>query len=219
MSTVIEYCQTVNDPQDIVKKSDELKEWIDVAANSKWSPLSYKHKEVLLFDKPQEDQKHILMTKTVVHASAKQIYEYLINSSFEEQKAYDKDMISFERTERSDESGCEIARVCYSAPWPVAAREFVGVQNWYERNGKYYLTQESVNYPHKWSTPDPKFVRGYKKSGMILDPISDSQTQIHRVIVLDARGSIPGWLASTAKKDDAGRLLELKHFFEKKFGK
>ncbi|EAL44134.1 START domain containing protein [Entamoeba histolytica HM-1:IMSS-B] len=217
MSVEIEYCSTVNTKEEIIKKSEELKEWIDKAINEKWNPLSYNNPEITLVDQPQQEYKHLVMSSCTINANIEKVYNFLIHSTFEEQKKYDTDLLEFERDQRFEDEGCEIARVCYKAPWPVTAREFVGVQNWFQRDGKYYLLQESVNYPAKWTTPNKNYVRGYKKSGLVLKPLGDNKIEVHRVVVIDARGSIPGWLAGTAKKDDAGRLFEMKKYFEANF--
>lgn len=217
MSIEIEYAATVNSKEDVVKKSEELKQWIDSAVEGKWNPMSYSNKEIKLFDQPPEGTKHILMSQCTINADAKKAFEFLTHSEFKDQKVYDTDLLVFERAEKFDDEGCEVSRVCYKAPWPVTAREFVSVQNWFEKDGNYYLVQESVNYPKKYTEPTKEYVRGYKKSGLVLKSTGDKQMEAFRVVILDPRGSIPGWVVSTAKKDDAGRLFAMKKYFEEHF--
>ncbi|ELP88403.1 hypothetical protein EIN_229260 [Entamoeba invadens IP1] len=216
MSVDIEYCDKCVTKEEILKKSEELKLWYDNQANEKWTPMSYNNPEITLTELPQVDYKNFIMSRCTFKADAAKVFEFLKTSTFEQQKVYDTDLLAFEKSEVFPEDGCEVSRVCYKAPWPVTSREFVSVQNYFEKDGAYYFLQESINYPTKWNEANKNFVRGYKKSGLKMLPKGD-HVDVWRIVVLDPRGSIPGWVVSVAKKDDAGRLFAMKTYFEKTF--
>ena len=217
MSVEIEYATTVKTKEEIIKKSEEMKKWVEESLNQKWTPMSYGNPEAQLFDQPQKGCLYYLMCKSIFNCNSKKVYDHMRNCNFEQQKEFDTDILIQERDISCEEEQCEIVRCAYKMPWPVYSREFVSIQNWYEKDGSYYFVQESVNYPNKWSQGDKNYVRAYKRSVQILKTIDDKKFEMIRIMEADARGSIPGWLANYVKKGDADRLLFIRKFFENKF--
>ncbi|KAL7720496.1 START domain-containing protein [Entamoeba marina] len=215
MSVAIEYADTINSNEDIQKKCKQLEDWVEIPLSEKWNQISFTPNEIQLFDQPQQEQKHIMLSKTIIHAPVKTIYNYLTTANYEEMKLCDKDLLEYEFDQRNDEESYVINRNCYKAPWPVTAREFVEVAHWFEKDDFCYIVRESINYSSKWNAVNKKYVRGYKKYGLVLKPINENDTEATRITIIDARGSIPSWLTSSSKKDEANRLLEYKQFFEK----
>ena len=219
MSVEIEFCKTVTTPEEICQHSEEVKDWIIKVVKEKWNPIAFSDKSVSVFDQPQQAYKHYVMSKTIFKCSAKYLFDVLNGTPFEEQKIYDTDLLEFERDNRDEEKQFEITRTLYKSPWPVVPREFVNCQNWFEHEGQFYFAQGSVNYPIKWNVYNSKIVRGYKMSGTVIKPIDETQCEVTRVVILDPRGSVPSYLTSIFKKDDANRLLLLRKYVEEKFAK
>ena len=215
MSVEIEFCDTCTTKEEIVKKSEELKIWIEEAMKEQWNPMTYNNKEVEVFDQPTRNSKTYIMSKTIFKCNAEKTYNYIKVITEENQKKYESGLMLFERDQRYEDEQVEVSRNMYKSPWPVAPREFVNCQNWYEKDGSFYFLQESINYPIKWNEVNKSFVRGYKKSGLVLKPIDENSCEVTRIVILDARGSVPTSLSVVVKKDDAGRLFEMKKFMEK----
>ena len=214
MSVEIEYCDTCVTKEEIVKKSEQLKTWIEQALKEQWNPMAYSNKEIEVFDQPTRDGKTYVMSKTIFQCNAEKTYNYIKTITEENQKKYETGLMCFERDQRFEEEQCETTRNMYKSPWPVAPREFVNCQNWYEKDGSFYFLQESINYPKKWNEVNKSFVRGYKKSALVLKPIDENKCEATRIIILDARGSVPNYLSIIVKKDDSVRLFEMKKFME-----
>ena len=219
MSVDIEFCKTISTPEEIEKHSEEVKNWIINIIKEKWNPIAFSDKTVSVFDQPQQEYKHYVMSKTTFKCSAEFLMNTLNGTPIEEQKIYDTDLLEFDVDNRNEEKQYEVTRTLYRSPWPVAPREFVNCQNWFQHEGMYYFAQGSVNYPNKWNVYDKRYVRGYKMSGTVIKPVDENSCEVTRVVILDPRGSVPSYLAGIFKKDDASRLVLLRNYVEGKFAK
>ena len=219
MSVLIDYCETCQTKEEICKKAGKIKEWFIEAIKEEWNPLTYNDPNIKAFDLPSQDGKVFIMTKTTFNCDPKKFYDYLVSSSYEDQHAFDSDMLAFERDLWFKEECCEIDRSLYKATWPVYPREFVGVQCWEEKEERFMCVQESCNYSLKWNEVNKGWVRGYKKSGIMLTRTGPTTCDVNRIVILDARGSVPTWVVGVTKTDEIKRVLAMKKFAEEKFTK
>ena len=214
MSVEIEYCDTCVTKEQICEKATKLKAWFLEAIKEEWTPLSFNDPDVKAFEKPNKEGRIMIMTKTAFKVNAKKVFDYLISSTYEGQHAYDADLMAFERDQVFEEEGCEICRTMYKATWPVKPREFISVQCWEDMSDKFVCVQESVNYALKWNAVNSGWVRGYKKSGIIMTPTGDDSCDVVRIIIIDARGSVPSWIVGVTKTDEAKRVVAMKKFVD-----
>ena len=218
MSVEIEYCDTCTTKEQICAKAQQIKEWFLKAIEEEWAPMSYNDPHVKAFDQPNKDGKIMIMTKTSFNCDAKKVYDYLTSSDYKQQHAYDSDLLAFERDQVFKEEGCEVSRTLYKATWPVSPREFISVQCWEQMEDRFVCVQESVNYPLKWNSVNKDWVRGYKKSGIVMIPDGPNKCEVRRIVIIDARGSVPTWIVGVTKTDEAKRVAFMKKFCDKTFG-
>ena len=216
MSLDIEYATTCNTKEEFIKKRDDLKQWVEKILKEQWNPMSYNNKDIKVFDRPQENGKHFLMSKTTIKANMKKFYEYIQTATFQQQQDYD-DLTEYEKDQSFPEDQIDIIRCVYKGPWPITPRDFIILQTWYEQDGSYYFIHESINYHQKWNTPNKNYVRGFKQVGLIFKPNEDGSYEVTRLVATDPRGSVPTALVGACKKDDVARLVKMKKFVESSF--
>nr|BAN38508.1 hypothetical protein [Entamoeba histolytica] len=209
MSATIEELKTCSNQQEFEAAGEAAKKWFTEVLSNGWTETT--KGEVTIYDKPSVNNHHFIKTVTQSKLKAEDIFNKVKSADFATSHKYDKELVESEVLETINEH-LKVTKQVNSAPWPVAAREFVSVLIDYEENGSFYTVSTSINYP-KCDTVGKKYVRGVKLFGMKFTP-NDEGCLIERVLEVDPRGSVIAMAVNASKKEDANRLLNMKKFFE-----
>ncbi|ELP91345.1 hypothetical protein EIN_153820 [Entamoeba invadens IP1] len=207
MATIQEL-QTCSTEADFKTASDTAKKWFADILAENWTETS--KGDVQVYDKPSNNYHHFILTKTDSKLTPQAFFEKVTKATVDEIHNYDKGLVSNEVIEKIGD--INVTKQVNSAPWPVAAREFISVELEYEENGVYYIISRSINYP-KCDTVGKGYVRGLKFFGMKFTP-KEGGCSIERVLEVDPKGSVVSIAVSSSKKEDATRLANMKKYFE-----
>ena len=89
MSVEIEFCDTVSTKEEIVKKSEQLKEWIGKAQEEPWKEMGKYNSDIMMYDQPMSEGKTFFKSTTIFKCNAKKVYEFIKTISEEDQKKYE----------------------------------------------------------------------------------------------------------------------------------
>lgn len=210
--------QTKEDYTQLVK--DRLKHVLEEELSSKQTtPLSFKDagykgwNDIRLFDKPSTPEQPNSQGATVtgtLPGSPKIVYDHIWDISI--RKTLEPDLAIIEVVE-SITPDIEVIRTRYSAPFPIAAREFVAVRYRVanEKDNEYYTVSFSIN--HSAVKSDSNTVRGISSiSAVILRPVAgeENKTEFVNIFSMDPKGHIPHFLISLTKNRAADFVVNLR---------
>ena len=205
----IEELRTCTTPEEIKAAAEAAAKWFEETLTDGWKETQ--KGDVTVYDRPAKNDYHSIKTVTNSKLSAEAICKKYVALGYEETKKYDKEVIELTTVETVDEH-IKVTKATNSAPWPVAAREFISVAYDYQKDGAYYVVSQSINYP-KIDTVGKGYVRGVKFFGMKFTP-NDNGCTIERVLQINPRGMVPGVAINSSKKQDIARLGNLKKYLE-----
>ncbi|ELP87737.1 hypothetical protein EIN_410800 [Entamoeba invadens IP1] len=204
---------------DFKKEAAAMREWFTNEMKLEWTPIAYNNPDVKLYELPMRGYSHRTRCRVHCNSTYEQMLKFNMDTTLEELKKYDKSMLNYEIFDKVDDTSIIITHTAFSVTWPVTARQFVSLHDNYDVDNGHVFIQTSIKNDKVKS--NPKYVTAFKKSGLFIekDKEDDKKCYIERIIEMDPRGSIPTFITSSYKTNDAERLLEMRAYVDQKVKK
>ncbi|KAL7722656.1 START domain-containing protein [Entamoeba marina] len=208
-------CQT---HEELKTEAQKLRQWFETQLKEKWNPIEYKNPDVSLYELPNDGSKYRTRCRVHCNCTFEQMYNFNKDSSPEELRKYDKSMLIYKVFDHVDDTNIIVTDTSFSVMWPVSPRQFISLHDNYPVENGHIFVQSSIQ--NNKVALHKKYVLGYKKSGLLIekDLEDESKCYIERVILMDPRGSIPTFVASSYKTNDA-EITQLRAYVEQKVSK
>jgi len=100
----------------------------------------------------------------------------------------------------------DVVRTRYSAPFPVAPREFVAIRYRVanEKDNEFYILSFSIN--HKSVKSDSSVVRGVLHLNVVVIkpvPGADNKAELIRILDVEPKGNVPNFIVTMTKNNAA----------------
>eukprot|EP01088_Endostelium_zonatum_P018547 TRINITY_DN598_c7_g1_i1.p1 TRINITY_DN598_c7_g1~~TRINITY_DN598_c7_g1_i1.p1 ORF type:complete len:462 (-),score=166.16 TRINITY_DN598_c7_g1_i1:44-1429(-) len=221
-----DYVNLVDETLSLVLRLDS-----ETPQTSDWSSVPFKSfygpDNIFLYDKPvtptpaspdsKEGASTISTVKVVAQTmpcSVLEMYTCLATEDVTEIQKLEKILLSFEIISRPLPN-TSVIRTRISAPFPVTNREAVAFRTVHRlHDGGFIMFGQSINHPDCLTCGN--FVRATGLIAVIVRPIQGEPDicQLTRIVRIDPKGMIPGWIVNQAKKKAAGWACDLRRFIE-----
>jgi len=188
-----------------------------VVASPKWTPMDFNENgtpsDIKLWDLTTENESiGSVKTEVTLPVNPITIFKLVQSIDITEVKLFDKDLFSVTLLkEFKDSLQCQIVQTVYTAPFPVANREFIILRGGKkEEDGTYLSLNCSINF--KGAHEIPGHVRGVCAiAGWIIKPLEGgTKCQCIRVAQVDPKGWIPPMVVNLFKWKAAEGLVDIK---------
>jgi len=216
---VLPECASPQTPEEYKKVSTDavhqIKTLMEGSSNEGWVPLALDFERsdlITAFEKPDPNSGFFYIRVSItIPCPPKKLAEFIGNPDIKVRQQWDSDILEMKTLEQIDENTQVVYRGYQAPNVMITARDFVVLNTTsVESSGAYILCGISIN--HKLGPVDPKFVRGSTVSCFYIKPAegNPNASQTTRIVYLDPKGYIPGWVMSATKSKSGRVLLALK---------
>jgi len=165
-----------------------------------------------LYDKidPKNDALHLVKSQGVLEVPIQKCFDLVNETSMESRKKWDQDLAFYDVKEQITDK-IMLTHVGFTAPMPVASRDFCAIRCTTQIDGNYYFFGCSVIHSSIPEDATGTYVRGtIHISGFYMKPEDENHTFIANVTQVDPAGWIPTWVVNLGKTKALTRLENMR---------